>query len=77
VQLAQRLYGDQGLSHGEQATLRTKHPAGDRTEGPVRTFTDEMFSASIFHPLNNTERHSKKRMPTTVNGGGPQNVRIM
>jgi hypothetical protein len=36
-----------------------------------------MFSVPIFHPLNNTERSSKKRMPTIINSGGPQNVRIM
>ena len=77
AQLAQRLYGNQGPSHGEQLALRTKHPPGERTEVSVRTFTDEMFSVPVFHSLHNTERSSKERMPTIVNSGYLKNVRIM
>jgi hypothetical protein len=62
---------------GECGALRIEHPTGKRTEGLVRTFTDEMLSVPILHPFNNTERHSKKRMPTIVDGGGLENVRIM
>src|SRR5690348_5924062 len=76
-ELAERLNGNRRLSPGERRALQTEHPAGKRTEGLVRTFTDEMFSVPIFHPLNHTERLTKKRMPTIVNGGDLQNVRIM
>jgi hypothetical protein len=77
TQLAQRLYGNHGPSDGEQTALRTKHPPGKRTEVSVRTFTDEMFSVPVFHSLHNTERHSKKGMPTIVNSGCLKNVRII
>jgi hypothetical protein len=66
-----------GLSQGERGALRTEHPTGKRTEGLIRKFTEEVFSVPVFHPLKNTERPSKKRMPTIVNGGGLKSVRIM
>jgi len=69
----QKLMGHKSIT----TTERYAHPTGKRIEGLVRTFTDEMLSAPIFHPLNNTKRSSKKRMPTIVNGGGLKNVRIM
>ncbi len=77
AQLAQRLHGNQGPPYGEQTALRMKHPTGNRTEGPVRTFTDEMIPVAIFHSLHNTEKFSKQGMPAIANGGGLKKVGIM
>ena len=76
-ELSERLDSNHRLSQGECCALWIEHPTGKRTEGLVGAFTDEMLSVPILHPFDNTERGSKKRMPTIVNGGGLKNVGIM
>jgi hypothetical protein len=63
------------LSQGECGAVRTEHPTRKRTEGLIREFAEEVFSAPVLHALHNTKRLSKEGMPTIVNG--LKNIRIM